>query len=206
MIPYNETRENRKNCLITGVGGQGTLLLSRLIGNAALEQGLTVRGTETIGMAQRGGSVVSHIRMGPGIYGPLIPLHQGDLIIAFECIEAVRVLPFIAEEGRMIVLNRSIPPVSSALGAYPYDPAALMGHLKERVKQLTLIDGEKLISQCGNPRVVNVALLGVALTGKGLPFTPEDIIRIMTRQVPPQFLELNLKALRIGLQGTAENR
>jgi indolepyruvate ferredoxin oxidoreductase beta subunit len=139
--------------------------------------------------------------MGIDIYAPLIPLHRGDLIIAFECIEAVRVLPFLAEEGRMIVLNRLIPPVSSTLGAYRHDPAALLRPLKERVKQLILIDGEKLIHQCGSPRGVNVALLGVALTLNYLPFTPEDIIRLMTRHVPPQLLELNLKALRIGLAG-----
>jgi indolepyruvate ferredoxin oxidoreductase beta subunit len=199
MIAYRENRDDRKNCLITGVGGQGTVLLSRLIGNAALEQGLAVRGTETIGMAQRGGSVVSHIRIGTGIHAPLIPLHQGDLIIAFECAEAVRVLPFLAAKGQMLVLNRPVPPVSSALGVYRYDPGALMHYLKEQVQQLTLIDGERLINQCGNPRVVNVALLGVALTLKCLPFTPEDIIRVITKQVPPRFLDLNLKALQIGL-------
>ncbi|MDR1955578.1 MAG: DUF4180 domain-containing protein [Treponema sp.] len=189
----------KKNCLITGVGGQGTVLLSRLIGRAALEQGLAVRGTETIGMAQRGGSVVSHIRMGTGIHSPLIPLGRADLIIAFECAEAVRVLPFLAPEGRMILLDRPIPPVSSSLGAYRYDPAALLNYLRARVKALTRIDGAELIHQCGNPRVVNVALLGVALTLDSFPFTAEDIIRIMTAQLPPHYLELNLKALRIGL-------
>lgn len=187
------------NCLLTGVGGQGTVLLSRLIGAAAIERGLEVRGTETIGMAQRGGSVVSHIRMGSSIHSPLIPPGRADLIIAFEPAEAVRTLPFCGETGTLILLNRPLPPVSSALGGPPYEGPRMLGYLKEKMTgRLTVIDGDRLIAQCGNPKVVNVALLGLALARGLFPFSAEDALRVLTQRIPKQFLDLNIRALEIG--------
>jgi indolepyruvate ferredoxin oxidoreductase beta subunit len=199
------------NCLITGVGGQGTVLLARLIGNAAMSAGFAVLGSETIGMAQRGGSVVSHIRVGERVYSPLIPPGRADVIIAFEPAEAVRALPFLAGTGRLLTLNRGITPVSSSLSAAapgtagtapaPYDPRAMIAHL-ERVlgdrAAVTVIDGETLIARCGSARAVNVALLGAALAKGMLPFTMEETAAAIKTVLPSRFWELNEKALNAG--------
>jgi indolepyruvate ferredoxin oxidoreductase beta subunit len=196
------------NCLITGVGGQGTVLLSRLIGEAAIAKGMDVRGSETIGMAQRGGSVVSHLRMasllrmGPGMFSPLIPPGKADLIIAFECAEAVRVLPFLSPAGKLLVLDREVAPVASSLGG-GYDPAAMIAYLQTRLgERLTVVSWEQLIEHCGNPRVANVALLGKAIAGGLLPFSTEEIIAVLKRRIPAKYLEMNIRALGAYRGGT----
>jgi indolepyruvate ferredoxin oxidoreductase beta subunit len=189
------------NCLLAGLGGQGTVLLSRLIGGAALERGLDVRGAETIGMAQRGGSVVSHIRMGGPAGSPLIPPGRADLIIAFEAAEAVRALPFLSESGRLLLLNRAVPP--AAAGA-SYDPRRMSAYLAARLgvegegRRLFLIDGDELLRRCGSPRVLNTALLGAALKLGFFPFAAEDALRVLSRRVPERYLELNRRALELG--------
>jgi indolepyruvate ferredoxin oxidoreductase beta subunit len=189
------------NCLITGVGGQGTVLMSRLIGAAAIAKGLDVRGSETIGMAQRGGSVVSHIRLGENIHSPLIPPGKADVIIAFEPAEAVRVLSFLSPSGRMLVLDRPVVPVTSSLSEHKYDPVEMIAFLKSAVapaadgERLTIINGDELIQKCGSPKVVNTALLGIALTKNYFPFTKDDMIPVIKERIPPKFLELNIKAL-----------
>jgi indolepyruvate ferredoxin oxidoreductase beta subunit len=188
------------NCLITGVGGQGTVLMSRLIGAAAIAKGLDVRGSETIGMAQRGGSVVSHIRLGENIHSPLIPPGKADVIIAFEPAEAVRVLPFLSPSGRMLVLDRPVMPVSASLSEHGYDPAEMIAFLKSALspdggERLTIVNGEELIQKCGSPKVINTALLGIALTKNYFPFTKDDMLPVIKERIPERFLELNLRAL-----------
>jgi indolepyruvate ferredoxin oxidoreductase beta subunit len=189
------------NCLVTGVGGQGTVLLSRVIGMAAMKRGLDVRGTETIGMAQRGGSVVSHLRMGIGIHSPLIPPGKADLVIAFEPGEAVRVLSFLAESGKLLMLDRGVMPVTGSSGKVPYDPGAMVTYLRERFGQtgrLGVLDGLSLLEACGSARVINTALLGAAL-GKGLlPFDEDDVMEVLAERLPPPLLEINIKALKTG--------
>ncbi|MDR0555140.1 MAG: indolepyruvate oxidoreductase subunit beta [Treponema sp.] len=188
------------NCLLTGVGGQGTVLLSRLIGGAALERGLEVRGSETIGMAQRGGSVVSHIRMGRNIASPLIPPGKADVIIAFEVAEAVRVLPFLAPGGRMLALNRVLRqhPAAGLSGA-GYDPRLMLDYLQEKVGGgLAVVDNQELAARCGSPRVINVALLGAALARGFFPFDAADAQKVLAERIPPAYRELNLRALEIG--------
>ncbi len=186
------------NCLLTGVGGQGTVLLSRLIGAAAIAKGYNVRGTETIGMAQRGGSVVSHVRMNNGeIYSPLIPPEGADVLLAFEPAEAVRALPFLKDSGEIITLNRAVRPVSSALKG-DYDASALIDFLREKVERLTVVDGEDLIRRCGNAKTVNVALLGAAVARELLPFTMDEAERTLRERLPEKYLEMNLHALHAG--------
>jgi indolepyruvate ferredoxin oxidoreductase beta subunit len=184
------------NCLITGVGGQGTVLLSRLIGEAALRKGMDVRGSETIGMAQRGGSVVSHLRIGAGSFSPLIPPKKADLIIAFEYAEALRTLPFLAPTGNMLVLDRVLSPACKA--------ADMTACLKTCLgRRLTVISWEKFIEHF-DPRVSNVLLLGKAL-GKGfLPFSPAEITAVLRERTSPHYLEMNIKALNAGLSLTLE--
>ncbi|MDR1174621.1 MAG: indolepyruvate oxidoreductase subunit beta [Treponema sp.] len=183
------------NCLITGVGGQGTVLLSRLIGDAALARGLNVRGSETIGMAQRGGSVVSHIRMSDGlIHSPLIPPALADIIIALEPAEAARTLPFLSPGGRLLSFSRPLQPVSASL-AGPYDAAALITGIREEAgPRFTLVDAEKLPA-LGSPKTVNLVLLGAALRLDIFPFGREDIITVLKKRLPEKFWDMNIKAL-----------
>ncbi|NLE23839.1 MAG: indolepyruvate oxidoreductase subunit beta, partial [Clostridiaceae bacterium] len=150
------------NILIAGVGGQGTVLASKLIAAAAMGKGLDVRTTETIGMAQRGGSVVSHVRIGRNVNSPLIPKKGAQVIIGFEPAEAVRILPYLADDGLMIVCDTAIKPVTSSLGGDSYQGPNMIDHLKKNVKRLVVIDGEKLLRECNNPKTLNVALLGTA--------------------------------------------
>jgi indolepyruvate ferredoxin oxidoreductase beta subunit len=139
--------------------------------------------------------------MGAAIHSPLIPPGRADLIIAFEPAEAVRVFPFLGEGGKMILLNRPVPPVSSALGGPGYEPRLMLEYLKGRMAArdgLSCIDGDTLLARCGSARVVNTALLGAAL-GLGLfPFSAEEVVRVLTRRIPERFLDLNIRALEIG--------
>ncbi|MDR2552597.1 MAG: indolepyruvate oxidoreductase subunit beta [Treponema sp.] len=190
------------NCLITGVGGQGTVLISRLIGAAALARGCNVRGTETIGMAQRGGSVVSHIRFGGGpIHSPLIPPGRADLVIAFESAEALRTLPFLAPGGSMLVLNRGIVPAGAPEKSPSHDPARFIEELQKALapSRLAIIDSEDLIRRCGSARVVNIALLGFAAE-KLLPFTLEEFLPVLRERLPERHIQINERALDIGAE------
>jgi indolepyruvate ferredoxin oxidoreductase beta subunit len=187
------------NCLITGVGGQGTVLLSRLIGEAALNRGLEVRGSETIGMAQRGGSVTSHLRIGEGAFSPLIPPGKADLIIAFECAEALRALPFLAPAGKMLALDRGL------MGVQSYNPAEMAAFLRAGLgERLTLVSWEKLVKRF-DPRVSNVLLLGTAIDMGLLPFNADEIISVLKKRSSPKYLEMNSRALKPGLIITLES-
>jgi indolepyruvate ferredoxin oxidoreductase beta subunit len=175
--------------------------MSRLIGAAAIAAGLDVRGSETIGMAQRGGSVVSHIRVGDQIYSPLIPPGRADVIIAFEPAEAVRVLPFLSPLGKMLVLDRGIMPVTASISGKKYEPRKMTDFLKEALfpaERLTVINGGELIGKCGSARVINTALLGTALAKNYFPFTNDDLMKALRERIPPKYLELNLRAFELG--------
>ncbi len=190
-----------RNCLLCGVGGQGVVLASKLIACAAMEKGLFVRTSETIGMAQRGGSVVSHVRMGEDIFSPMIPKGSADVILAFEPAEAVRSLDYLRrgkEEGIVIVNQKSIQPVTAALGGQEYDGRRMLDFLKENVKRLYLVDGEEICRQAGSHKVLNVALLGVAAAGGALGMGQAEIEDEIKRRVKPQYQEMNLKALKLG--------
>ncbi len=190
-----------KNCLLIGVGGQGTILASKLIAQAAMDKGLHALTTETIGMAQRGGSVVSHVRIGKGIYSPLIPYRTADLIIGFEPAEAVRALPFLKDNGMLIVSSKAVMPVTSALSGNTYESREMLAFLKDKVKNLVIIDTEDICNQCGSSKVANVALLGAAGEAKVLDITRKDFEDTINRLLPGKFIEMNLKALNLGAAG-----
>jgi len=185
------------NILITGVGGQGTVLCSKLIAEAAMESGFEVRTTETIGMAQRGGSVVSHVRIGKKIESPLISRGGADLIIGFEPAEAVRVFPYLKNGGEMVVCKAPVKPIINP-GAYI--STEMLDFLKDKVGALTIVDGDALCKQCGSSKVLNVALLGTVLKTEALPFTKEVVEKVIKKQVKEKFIELNLKALSVGYE------
>jgi indolepyruvate ferredoxin oxidoreductase beta subunit len=179
------------DCMIVGVGGQGTILASRLIGIAAQNRGLDVRGSETIGMAQRGGSVVSHVRLGHDIDSPLISRKGADVILAFEPCEAVRALPYLKPDGVMIACDRAVQPAAG------YDAALMLRYLESAVRRLHVLSGEEINERCGE-RCLNVAILGAAISRGALPFSLEDIERALGERFDARRAEPNRAALRFG--------
>ena len=181
--------------VLCGVGGQGTVLASKLIAAAAMDKGLYVTSAETIGMAQKGGSVFSHLRVGKEVGTPMIARGTADLIIAFEPAEAVRMLPFLRRDGRMIVNSHAVKPVTSVLKDSGYDGREMIDYLKKNVDNLTVIDCEMACREIGSPRVTNMVLLGAAVRSGALDFTMDEIAETMKKIVKPQFLEANIAAL-----------
>ena len=189
-----------KNCLLCGVGGQGVVLASKLIAYAALDKGMFVRTSETIGMAQRGGSVVSHVRMGEEIHSPMVPKGGADVILAFEPAEAVRCLSYLREGGIMVVNRKAVKPVTSTLGGQPYDGSEMLSYLEEHVEHLLVMDGDSVCSQVGSDKVLNVAMLGAAVASGVLYISMSDMEEEIKKNVKPQFVEMNRKALSLGAE------
>lgn len=189
------------NCILAGVGGQGTVLASKLIAESAMKKGLNVRTSETIGMSQRGGCVVSHVRIGEEeIYSPLINFHSADVIIGFEPSEAVRYLPYLKENGTVIVANNPIKPVTDSLAATSYQVDTMLDFLSSNVKQLIILDASDVFTKCNSTKVLNTALLGAATASGMLGFTMEDVESSIFKKIKEKFIELNIKALHIGAQ------
>jgi len=186
------------NILLCGVGGQGTVLTSKLIAACAMEKGFSVMSAETIGMAQKGGSVFSFLRTAQGeeICTPMFGKGTADIIIAFEPAEAVRMLPYLKKGGTVIVNSRPVMPVTAALKASDYNGREMLDYLGKKVGKLTVVDGDSICRELGSPRALNMILLGVAVRSGVLPFTTDDAVEAMKRSVKPQFIELNEKALR----------
>jgi indolepyruvate ferredoxin oxidoreductase beta subunit len=185
-------KPNETNCLIAGVGGQGTVLAARIIGAAAMIAGFNVRGSETIGMAQRGGSVTSHVRMGREIASPLIPTGRADVVLAFEPGEALRKIDFLKPGGIFIVCDR--PLVPAVKGAY--DGAAAAAWLKENTGA-RLVCGEDIMKNCG-ARSVNIALLGAAVVCGAFPFGFNELEAALAERLKAKFLAINIAALHYG--------
>lgn len=189
-----------RSCLLCGVGGQGVVLASRLIAYAAMEQGDFVRTTETIGMAQRGGSVVSHVRMGNEVHSPIIPAGTADVIIAFEPGEAVRCLPYL-KKGGMVITNRQIvKPVTASLSESTYEAEEMLNYLSAQTGRVLVIDGEEICRQAGSPKVLNVALLGAAAQSGVLGISLEEMAEAVRKNVKERYIALNEKALTLGSQ------
>jgi indolepyruvate ferredoxin oxidoreductase beta subunit len=190
------------NCILTGVGGQGTILASKLIANAAMELGYQARTAETIGMAQRGGSVISHVRIGEEIYSPMIPVHTADLIIGFEPGETVRALPYLKKGGMVIVSSKAIKPVTSSLSGSDYNGSDMLAYLKDKVDRLEIVDTDRICNICGSSKIINVALLGVAAKSGVLGISLEDIESTIRKTMPEKYIKLNLMALIEGAKST----
>jgi len=187
-----------KNCLLCGVGGQGVVLASKLIAFSAMKKGLFVRTTDTIGMAQRGGSVVSHVRIGENIHSPIIPLHSADIILAFEPAEAVRALPYLKEGGIAVVNKKAIKPVTATLTGSDYNGDEMLKFLKEQVQNLFVVDGDEICEATGSTKVLNVALLGVLAQSNALDISVGDFEIALEECVAKRFFEINKKALHMG--------
>ena len=186
-----------KDILLCGVGGQGIVLASKLIAAAAMREGHTVHSAETIGMAQRGGSVTSHIRIVADIGSPLIPFGTADMILAFEPAEAVRNLHYLKPDGTIIVNRTPVQPTTESLHATGYDGTKEIAYLKTKCN-CVVIDGEALCAPFGSVRYLNMIALGaVSATGK-LSIPEEALLAEIEAQVKPQFIETNKKAFAAG--------
>ncbi len=185
----------RKDIILCGVGGQGTVLASRLISAAAMASRIPVQSAETIGMAQRGGSVFSHLRMGEGVYSPMITRGEADLIIGFEPGEAVRMMPWLKPDGQMIVSSRPVMPVTAALSENTYRAEDMLDYLRKQVANLRIVDADRAIREVGSPKVLNLILLGAALRSGALGLDADAMKSAIIRQIPERFHELNFRAL-----------
>ena len=191
----NNPNQKNHNIVLCGVGGQGTVLASKLLAAAAMSKNIPVMSAETIGMAQRGGSVFSHLRIGEHLHSPMIQTGTADLIIGFEPGETVRMLPFLKKDGHVVVSTRAVKPVTVTLSGSDYDAPPMLDYLKANVKHLTLVDAEKACADIGSSKVLNMILLGAAIRTGILDFSISEIEEIMKRTLPEKFHEMNLQAL-----------
>ena len=191
------------NVLLTGVGGQGTVLAAKVLAQAALSRGWQVRTAETIGMAQRGGSVTSHVRMGNAgeeVHAPLLTQGSADLIVAFEPSEAARVLPYLAPDGVLVTARTHRQPVTAALSKEPYHAEDVLAGLHQALSALPQarmveVDDEALTAQVGSRRALNTVLLASAVATGRLPISIDELRDAIAACVKPRFVEMNLAAV-----------
>ena len=193
-----------KSCLLCGVGGQGTVLASRIIAAAAMAKGLHARTAETIGMAQRGGSVVSHVRIGDEIASPMIPWGRADVIIGFEPGEAAANIKYLKEGGVLILSSRQVKPVTAALGQSGYEGGECLEWLKSKGSRCVIIDPDEIIEACGSPKVLNVAMAGALAASGAMDLTIGDMEEALRIRMKPKLLEMNMKALHMGADYVTE--
>ena len=182
------------NIMIVGVGGQGTLLASRILGNAVIRMGYDVKVSEVHGMSQRGGSVVTYVKYGDKVYSPIIDNGEADIILAFELLEAYRAMPALKRGGRLIVNDQRINPMPVITGAAEY-PESIVEKLSAKVNT-TAVDALALAVEAGSIKAVNVVLIGVMAKSTNIPY--EIWIDTIRDTVPAKFLEVNLKAFELG--------
>ena len=185
-----------KNIMIVGVGGQGTLLTSRIIGKTAMEQGLDVKISEVHGMAQRGGSVVTFVRFGEKVHEPVVEEGQADVIIAFERLEALRYAHFLKKDGVLVVNDCRIDPMTVVIGAKTYPTEILEGLRKDH--ELYAIDGQDIAKELGNAKVLNSVVLGYA--AKFIGFDADAWLSVVSSTVPQKTVEINQKAFLRGYE------
>lgn len=180
--------------MIVGVGGQGTLLASKLLGNVLLSQGYDVKVSEVHGMSQRGGSVVTYVRFGEKVYSPVVDLGEADYILSFELLESARWIGYLKKGGRLITNTHRTPPMPVITGAAEY-PSNIEAHLRE-LADVTALEAMPLAEQAGSAKAVNVVLVGVLSRSMDIP--EENWLRAIEVTVPPKFAELNRRAFLLG--------
>lgn len=184
-----------KNIMIVGVGGQGTLLASKLLGRMLLGRGCDVKVSEVHGMSQRGGSVVTYVRWGEKVYSPIIDKGQADVILSFELLEAARWTEYLKPGGRIVTNTQQVNPMPVITGAAEY-PQGLEESMRALGIDLDAIDALSLAEEAGSSKAVNIVLLG--RLSKWFDFTEEDWLEAIAQSVPPKFLELNKRAFALG--------
>ena len=183
-----------KNIMIVGVGGQGTLLTSRILGNITMQAGYDVKLSEVHGMAQRGGSVVTFVRYGDKVTEPIVEEGQADVLIAFEKLEALRYAHFLKKDGILIVNDLRIDPMPVVIGTATY-PEGILEDLSKSYQVLT-VDAMTEAKKLGNQRVFNIIVLGIAAAH--MDFSKEQWLEVIERTVPAKTIEINKKAFETG--------
>ena len=191
---------NTKNIMIVGVGGQGTLLTSRILGGITVDAGYDVKLSEVHGMAQRGGSVVTFVRYGEKVAEPIVEEGQADLLIAFETLEAKRYAHFLKKDGVLVVNEQRIDPITVVTGVATYPE----GIVEELEKEYTVykINAMDEALKLGNSKVFNIIVLGMA--AKHMDFSKEDWLKVIEKTVPPKTVDINKKAFLLGFEGGYE--
>ena len=184
-----------QNIMIVGVGGQGSLLASKLLGRLLLSHGYDIKVSEVHGMSQRGGSVVTYVRFGDKVYSPIIDKGEADFIVSFELLEAARWTEYLKPQGKIIVNTQQINPMPVITGAMEY-PAALEDKMRAAGVELCALDALALAEQAGSAKAVNIVLMGKLSTY--FDFPEEEWLAAIEQSVPPKFLELNKKAFMLG--------
>jgi len=181
--------------MIVGVGGQGTLLTSRILGHVAVSSGLDAKVSEVHGMSQRGGSVVTYVKMGEKIHSPLIEKGEADVLLCFEQLEALRWIDYAKKDARIIINDQQIDPMPVILGATKY-PENIIPKISAEYGNVTVVPALRMAKECGNMKAVNVVMLGVL--ARQTEFGKEIWLDAIRQNVKPQFVEMNLKAFEAG--------
>lgn len=189
-----------KSVMIVGVGGQGTLLASRLLGSALLSKGYDVKVSEVHGMSQRGGSVVTYVKYGDQVYSPTVEKGEADYILSFEQLEAARWLPYLKPDGKLIVNIQQIDPMPVVIGAAEY-PQGVLEALEASGASVTALEALSLALEAGSAKAVNVVLMGVL--AQHMDLSREVWNQALEETVPPKFLEMNRLAFEKGYEYTA---
>lgn len=184
-----------KNIMIVGVGGQGSLLASKLLGKLFLSRGYDVKVSEVHGMSQRGGSVVTYVRYGDKVYSPIIDKGQADFILSFELLEAARWTEYLKPGGRIVTNTQQINPMPVITGAAQY-PQGLVEKMRQAGMDVDAFDALSLAEEAGSAKAVNIVLLG--RLSKSFDFSRAEWEQAIRESVPPKFLELNLRAFALG--------
>jgi len=188
-------RKKTFNVVIVGVGGQGILLTSDILAEVAFEEGYDVKKSEIHGMAQRGGSVISEVRFGEKVYSPLIKKGEADILLALEKLEALRFLDYLKKDGLVVVNNLEVPPLGVNLGREKY-PRDIFSYLGQKTSRLIKVNGLSMAKDAGNPKTMNLVMLGVA--SFFLPFNTFTWEKIIKKRVPAYSVDFNLKAFELG--------
>ena len=184
-----------KSVMIVGVGGQGTLLASRVLGCVMLDAGYDVKVSEVHGMSQRGGSVVTYVRCGDKVASPVIDRGEADFIVSFELLEAARWLSYLSPNGQVVTSTQQIDPMPVITGAAEY-PAALVEKMRAAGAEVDALDALKLAEEAGSAKAVNVVLMG--RLSRYFDFTEEEWLQTVRASVPARFTQLNEKAFLLG--------
>ena len=186
-----------KNILLVGVGGQGTILASKLLTLGLMEEGYDVKMSEIHGMSQRGGSVSSQVRYGEKVWSPVIEKGSADMIVSFEKMEALRWLEYLKKDGKVVVNNHEMMPMPVIMGKADYSPD-IIKEMQDNCKDVTVVNATEEAVKLGNGKVMNIILLGTIIKAMGL----EDIDwnKIVRENVKPAFVEDNLKAIQVGMR------
>ncbi len=186
---------NKISIMIVGVGGQGTLLASRILGAAALKKGYDVKVSEVHGMSQRGGSVVTYVKLADKVYSPIVEKGEADIILAFEKLEALRWIDHLKKDGKLIVNDQRIDPMPVITGVAKY-PENIIEKIKVNYPNTIAVDALQIAKSCGNLRTVNVVLIGVM--AKSTDIEKEVWIETIKEVVPQKFVDVNIKAFEAG--------